>query len=146
MGAGNLRKLLFFFTLILSNVLAEIDVVAELGATHVELLQQKGAPNAILPVRQERPDDDDVAFVYGESYFYLYNNHFYRAFFSKRHSGEIYKGLKIGDSKGELTKLWGNKYDLEKDGLVWQKDGYIIVAKITTENRLESIWFIKDAN
>ncbi|MDR1453075.1 MAG: hypothetical protein LBJ25_03765 [Candidatus Margulisbacteria bacterium] len=141
-----MRKLGIFLAFILSGVLAEIDVIAELGATHVDLLRQKGAPNAILPVRQGRPDDDDVAFVYGDSYFYLYNNHFYRAFFSPRHRGEIYKGLKIGDSKGELTKLWGNKYDLEKDGLIWQKDGYIIVARVTTENLLESIWFIKDVN
>ncbi|GBR76529.1 hypothetical protein NO2_1062 [Candidatus Termititenax persephonae] len=124
---------------------ADIDPVADLGVTHAELLQKKGIPNAILPIRQKKADEDDVVFVYADSYFYLYNNHFYRAFFSKRYDGEIYRGLKIGSPKSAVTALWGNNYDLEKDGLVWNKDGYIVVAKIDKDNRLESLWLIKDA-
>lgn len=140
-----MHKLWILGGLLLSLACADIDLVADLGITHAELLQKKGIPNSILPIRQKIADEDDVVFVYTDSYFYLYNNHFYRAFFSKRYEGEIHKGLKIGSPRSAVTALWGNKYDIEKDGLVWYRDGYIVVAKIDKDNRLESLWLIMDA-
>ena len=133
-----------FFLLMLLCCLSWADVINDLGITHVQLLQKKGIPNAILPIRQEKAMMDDVVFVYEDSYYYLYNNRFYRAFYSRYYQGEIYQKLKIGSPKSALTQLWGNKYKLEKDGLVWNRSGHIIVAKLDKENNLESIWFIKD--
>lgn len=134
----------FFYIIFAICAVCLADVLEDLGCTHAELLQKKGIPNALFPVRQQKPTLDDIVFVYEDSYYYIYNNHFYRAFFTKRHIGEIYKGLQIGAPKSALTTLWGNNYQLERDGLVWNKPGFIIVAKITTENALESIWFIKE--
>jgi hypothetical protein len=133
------------FSILILLAFSFAGVAEELGLTHVELIQRRGIPNAIFPVRQDKAALDDIIFVYEDSYYYIYNNRFYRAFFSKHYAGEIYQGLKIGSLKSELTALWGDKYALEKDGLVWQQQGYIIVAKINSENRLESIWFIKEA-
>jgi len=138
-----LRK--FLYILLALSAICLADVVEDLGCTHVQLLQKKGVPNALFPVRQEKAALDDVVFVYADSYYYIYNNRFYRAFFSKRYTGEIYKGLKIGSPKSALTALWGNNYALEKDGLVWNRPGLIVIAKITAENTLESVWFVKEA-
>jgi len=125
--------------------LSRADIISDLGITHVELIQKKGIPNAIFPLRQERAQLDDIVFVYEDSYYYIYNNRFYRAFFSRHYQGEIYRGLEIGSPRSALIRLWGNRFRLERDGLVWSRDGYIIVAKLNPENNLESIWFIKEA-
>ncbi|MDR1997572.1 MAG: hypothetical protein LBQ83_04555 [Candidatus Margulisbacteria bacterium] len=135
----------FIWTILILSALGAAGVVEDLGCTHIELMQRKGLPNALFPVRQDNARLDDVVFVYEDSYYYIYNNRFYRAFFSKRYTGEIHQDLQIGAPKSALTALWGNNYTLEKDGLVWQRNGYVVIAKLNKENRLESIWFIKES-
>jgi hypothetical protein len=115
---------------------------ALLGKNYIAVMKAKGFPNAVFPVRQSVAAQDDVVFMYNFSYVYIYNNKAYRIFYSPEYRGEIFQGLKIGDPKSGLTKRFGDKYSLEKDGLLWTLREYLILAKVDEKNTLKSLWLI----
>lgn len=130
------------FALIFSSLLWAVPVTELLGKDYQVIIRTYGFPNAIFPVRQAVPDKDDVVFQYEDAYMYLYNNKCYRVFFSSEYIGEILPGVKIGSNKAALVKELGGRYTLEKDGLVWQKEKYLVIAKLSEKSTLKNFWFI----
>ena len=133
---------LFIITILLCASAWAQSVTDLFGKTYVDVIRAYGYPNAIFPVRQSIPDKDDVVFEYAGSFLYLYSNRCYRAFYSSEYTGVITGTLKIGSSKTSVIELFGSRYTLEKEGLVWKKDKYIIIAKLDEANCLKSLWFI----
>lgn len=137
-------KKTFIFFLLVSSLVFAASVTDYLGETYVKVIKGYGFPNSIFPVRQSTATQDDVVFMYDFSYFYFYNNHFYRVYYSSEYKNEIYKGIKIGAKKSALTNVFGDKYSLEKDGLIWNMKNYLVLAKMDESNRLKGLWFIKE--
>jgi len=113
-----------------------------IGQTYIDVIYEKGYPNAMFPVRQSKKNWDDIVFDYEGSFFYLYNNRLYRVYYSSDYKGEIHKGLTIGSPRSKLAELFGNRYTLEDDGYVWHWQGKMILAKFDDKHRLSSLWII----
>jgi hypothetical protein len=132
----------FLSLCIFLSMLWAVPVTELLGKDYQEIIRTYGFPNSIFPVRQSIPDKDDVVFEYASAYMYLFNNRCYRVFFSSEYEHEIVLGVKIGANKAALVNAFGQKYTLENDGLVWKRDKYLVVAKMSETSTLVNLWFI----
>lgn len=133
---------LLFFCLVFISLLGAVPVTDMLGQDYTVIIKTYGFPNSIFPVRQSIPDKDDVVFEYSAAYLYLYNNRCYRVFFSSEYQDEIVSGVSIGSNRAALVKAFGQRYTLESDGLVWKKDKYVVLAKLSEKSTLQNLWFI----
>jgi hypothetical protein len=140
-----MKKVVIVLLLIVSFCLADPKpIINYLGQTYIGVMKDYGFPNSIFPVRGKTVAQDDVVFMYEFSYMYFYSNKLYRVFYSSEYKDEIFKGIKVGSKKSSLTKVFGTKYILEEESLLWRFTGYLVAAKMDKENRLKSLWFIKE--
>lgn len=138
------KFIVVLFLIISCCFAAPKPVINYLGQTYVGVMKDYGFPNSIFPVRGKTAEEDDIVFMYEFSYMYFYGNKLYRVFYSSEYKDEIFKGIKIGAKKSALTKVFGSKYTLEDESLLWRFTGYLVLAKMDKENRLKSLWFIKE--
>ncbi len=136
-----MRKIIVSFICLFSFLAAQ-EITDLLGKTHVDVLNYYGPPNRIFSVRQNNAAEDDVVFNYEQSFMYFYASKLYRVLYSSEYKEKIYKDLKIGDKKNKLTGYFGRNYSLEKDGLVWRLDDFLVVARLDDKERLTSLWFV----
>ena len=143
----NKLKIFFLILFCVTTVFAKPKPIIEyLDKNYIVVMKDFGFPNSIFPVRGQTASQDDVVFMYEFSYMYFYNNKMYRVFYSSEYPHEIFNGIKIGAKKGALTAVFGNKYTLENEGLLWHFKEHLVLAKMDEQNRLKSLWLIKEVD
>jgi hypothetical protein len=96
------------------NTVTDATVIDSCSGRLAKMFAQYGTPSNVLPMRGNKPEEDDVLCDYG-AYGFRVRNKSIRCCFFWSDWKEPIRGIKIGDSREDVVKVLGNAPITVKD-------------------------------
>jgi hypothetical protein len=93
------------------------------GGRLAKAFHEFGTPVEVFVTRGNKPEDDSVVLDFGTFGLNIRNKTVVSSYFYKEWQGTI-KGIKIGDSREQVVKVLGNKFDASKNSVGVDDAGY----------------------